>query len=79
MFTTPVNRPNLRYDLAKAQLIEPFVSAVRQKANIMLARFKVNNIVYFLQAVDIIAQHVKQQELLSNQPCHSPKINIICL
>ncbi len=42
-FSTPVNRTGHRYDVATGDKL--FYSAVSQRANVMLARFKVNNIV----------------------------------
>ena len=44
LFTPPVNRTDHRYDLATGDILVR--SAMSQKANAMLARFKVNNIAY---------------------------------
>ena len=44
LFTPPVNRMDHRYDLATGDIL--VCSAMSQKANAMLARFKVNNIAY---------------------------------
>ena len=44
LFTPPVNRTDLRYVLAMGDIL--VCSVMSQKANAMLGRVKVNNIVY---------------------------------
>ena len=44
LFTPPINKMDHRYDLATGDIL--VCSAMSQKANAMLARFKVNNIAY---------------------------------
>lgn len=49
LFITPVNRKNLQLDFLSflsTPFIEAFGLAMSPKANIMLARFKVNNTAY---------------------------------
>ncbi len=47
-------------------------SVVSQRANAMLARFKVNNTVHGGHTVNVIGQCLQQEV---SQPCHCPQIN----
>ena len=58
-------------DNVEACVSDSCPSAISQKANAMLVRFKVNNIAYGWQTVNIIWQYVKQDKL-ANQSCHFP-------
>ncbi len=49
--------------------------AVSQRANIMLARFKVNNSAHSGQTINVIGQYVKQQIQQASQPCYCPEIH----
>ena len=75
MFTAPVNRTDFRY--CSAQLIEPFGSeSYEPEANFMLARFKVNNIVYGWQSVNIMWQYfLTTIQAISIEQYHCPQIN----
>ncbi len=63
-FSTSANR-RYRYDSATGDKLVR--SAVGQRANVMLARFKVNNVAHGGQTVNVI--------LAASQPCHCYQIN----
>ncbi len=49
-------------------------SAVSQRANVMLTRFKVNTIAHGEQTVNVLGHYVRQQVWLASQPFHCPQI-----
>ena len=57
-FHKPLATPESLTDKKK----NPFGSVVSQYANVMRERFKVSTIVYGRQTVNVISEHIKQQD-----------------